>query len=215
MAKVFIEESTLSAIGDAIREKEGSTALVPVNDMASRIRRLAETDLSIDINAILEFLADNNVTSIEPEHTTGHGTHTRLYIGFDIDMYSSIPPFVKTLTAQTLRIGGYKLNEVCRLDYAFEGNTHIVDLTVEVAGFYSATQAFDRCTSLKYIDIDNVTCSMDFSQCPIDYSSALAFVRNLSYPNYGNEIYFGDIYSSSQKSTIQSNAPSEWRIYFV
>ena len=37
MAKVFIEETTLTAIGDAIREKEGTTALVPVNDMATRI----------------------------------------------------------------------------------------------------------------------------------------------------------------------------------
>lgn len=37
MAKVFIEETTLTAIGDAIREKEGTTELVPVNDMADRI----------------------------------------------------------------------------------------------------------------------------------------------------------------------------------
>lgn len=37
MAKVFIEETTLTAIGDAIRGKEGTTELVPVNDMATRI----------------------------------------------------------------------------------------------------------------------------------------------------------------------------------
>lgn len=40
MAKVFIEETTLTAIGDAIRGKEGSSELVPVNDMASRITDL-------------------------------------------------------------------------------------------------------------------------------------------------------------------------------
>ena len=40
MAKVFIEETTLTAIGDAIRDKEGSSELVPVNDMASRITSL-------------------------------------------------------------------------------------------------------------------------------------------------------------------------------
>lgn len=40
MAKVFIEETTLTAIGDAIRGKEGTTALVPVNDMATRITSL-------------------------------------------------------------------------------------------------------------------------------------------------------------------------------
>jgi hypothetical protein len=37
MAKVLIEETTLTAIGDAIRDKEGTTDLVPVNDMATRI----------------------------------------------------------------------------------------------------------------------------------------------------------------------------------
>ena len=40
MAKVFIEETTLTAIGDAIREKEGTAELVPVNDMATRIKAI-------------------------------------------------------------------------------------------------------------------------------------------------------------------------------
>ena len=37
MSKIFIEEETLTAICDAIREKEGSSELVPVNDMSARI----------------------------------------------------------------------------------------------------------------------------------------------------------------------------------
>lgn len=37
MAKVFIEETTLTNIGNAIRGKEGTTELIPVNDMATRI----------------------------------------------------------------------------------------------------------------------------------------------------------------------------------
>lgn len=37
MAKVFIEESTLTAIGDAIRGKEGTSELIPTTSMASRI----------------------------------------------------------------------------------------------------------------------------------------------------------------------------------
>ena len=37
MAKVFIEESTLTDIGDAIREKEGTAELIPVEDMKARI----------------------------------------------------------------------------------------------------------------------------------------------------------------------------------
>ena len=37
MSKVFIEESTLTAIGDAIREKTGGTELIPPLDMADEI----------------------------------------------------------------------------------------------------------------------------------------------------------------------------------
>ena len=37
MAKVFIEESTLSAIGDAIREKTGKTDIIPTPNMPTAI----------------------------------------------------------------------------------------------------------------------------------------------------------------------------------
>lgn len=37
MAKVFIEETTLTSIGDAIRGKEGTAELIPVTEMATRI----------------------------------------------------------------------------------------------------------------------------------------------------------------------------------
>lgn len=41
MEQVLINKSTLTDIGNAIREKEGSTELVPVVDMADRIMALA------------------------------------------------------------------------------------------------------------------------------------------------------------------------------
>ena len=40
MSKVFIEETTLSAIGDAIREKGGTTTLIAPLDMATAIRAI-------------------------------------------------------------------------------------------------------------------------------------------------------------------------------
>ena len=40
MAQLLINETTLTAIGNAIRGKEGTTELVPVNDMATRITNL-------------------------------------------------------------------------------------------------------------------------------------------------------------------------------
>jgi hypothetical protein len=40
MSKVFIEESTLTAIGDAIREKNGTTDMIAPLDMATVITNL-------------------------------------------------------------------------------------------------------------------------------------------------------------------------------
>ena len=37
MAKYSIEDTTLTGIGDAIRAKEGSTGVIPVSDIPSRI----------------------------------------------------------------------------------------------------------------------------------------------------------------------------------
>lgn len=53
MAKVFIEETTLTAIGDAIRDKEGSSELVPVNDMADRISAIQSGGSSEELEKIL------------------------------------------------------------------------------------------------------------------------------------------------------------------
>ena len=41
MGKVFIEESTLTAIGDAIRAKNGSSELIAPQDMDTAISQLA------------------------------------------------------------------------------------------------------------------------------------------------------------------------------
>ena len=70
MAKVFIEETTLTAIGDAIRGKEGTTALVPVTDMATRITSLQTG-------------SDPVIKSLE---ITSNGTYTAT----DCDGYSPI-----------------------------------------------------------------------------------------------------------------------------
>ena len=43
MEQVLINRSTLTGIGNAIREKESSNDLVPVNDMAERIKAIASS----------------------------------------------------------------------------------------------------------------------------------------------------------------------------
>lgn len=70
MAKIFIEETTLTAIGDAIRGKEGTTELVPVNDIAARISAIQTGSDPI----------------IEALEITSNGTYTAT----DCDGYSPI-----------------------------------------------------------------------------------------------------------------------------
>lgn len=57
MAKYLIEDTTLIAIGDAIREKEGSTEVIPVPDMPARIRTIQ----SIDYKTIGEYSVGSSV----------------------------------------------------------------------------------------------------------------------------------------------------------
>ena len=53
MAKIFIEESTLTSIGNAIRGKEGSSDLIPVNEMATRITSLPSGGGGADIEPVV------------------------------------------------------------------------------------------------------------------------------------------------------------------
>lgn len=65
MAKIFIEETTLSNIGNAIRDKEGTSDLIPVNDMASRISAITTggnelTDEELTITGDCSYRFSNN-----------------------------------------------------------------------------------------------------------------------------------------------------------
>lgn len=50
MAKIYINESTLTDIGNAIRGKEKTTASIPVNDMATRITNLPSGGVQVPSN---------------------------------------------------------------------------------------------------------------------------------------------------------------------
>ena len=99
MAKVFIEESTLTAIGDSIRGKEGTSELIPVNDMATRISAI-ETGSDPVIN---------------PLEVTANGTYTAT----DCDGYSPITVNVPQDGAPTdadLTITGH-----CMYKFGYDG----------------------------------------------------------------------------------------------
>ena len=55
MAKYSIDSTTLTSIGDAIRAKEGSTGVIPVSDIPSRI---ADIHTGPDVSGVTAVEAD-------------------------------------------------------------------------------------------------------------------------------------------------------------
>ena len=55
MAKYSIDSTTLTSIGDAIRAKEGSTGVIPVSDIPSRI---AAIQTGADVSGVTAVEAD-------------------------------------------------------------------------------------------------------------------------------------------------------------
>jgi hypothetical protein len=77
MAKVFIEESTLTEIGDAIRSKKSSSAKIPVPSMASEILSIeagsASLKLIINIESGSAVTCSNPATGVSYSTTSVNG----------------------------------------------------------------------------------------------------------------------------------------------
>lgn len=61
MSKLFIEDTTLTAIGNAIRTKEGTTEPIPTVDMAERIANLPSGGISAVISPTFFEFANFNI----------------------------------------------------------------------------------------------------------------------------------------------------------
>ena len=153
MAKVFIEETTLTAIGDAIRGKEGTTALVPVNDMATRITSLQTG-------------SDPVIKSLE---ITSNGTYTAT----DCDGYSPITVNVPQDGAPTdaeLTITGS-----CSYRFAYDGWNWVIDnygnrittnnISSAVYMFYSSYNLIKIPFDINFNSSSQITISNMFQGC--------------------------------------------------
>lgn len=185
MAKVFIEETTLTAIGDAIREKEGTTALVPVNDMATRI-----SAIETGSNPIIEAL-----------EITNNG----IYTATDCDGYSPI-------TVNVPQDGGppeeaFVLSRNCGSRFAYDGWAWFFDqykdriTTDKITSF--ANMFYD--TSITEIPFDlNLT-----SYASVQASSAFSNATKLIKVPYikGGVLTAGSLFSSCNSL---KEIPEDW-----
>lgn len=153
MAKVFIEETTLSAIGDAIREKEGSSELVPVTEMASRIGAISVGgDLSEvePLNAELEQILYGTDTGGKSFYHTFwdeylvNGTRTDFAyafagVGWNDDNFK--PPYTIKPTGSYMMFARTKISKISGIDFSSCAE-------FDYSFYYS--------TALKYIDLGSV-----------------------------------------------------------
>lgn len=196
MAKLFIEETTLTAIGDAIRGKEGTTELVPVNDMAIRISNLPSGGGGGD--------------DIEPIVLTGNcqyacsGALATACMEMFPDKIST-----KDITVGSSMFQGNTAITSVPFDLNFADNaalegifrdcsalTHIPDITVNVPNTngVSVSHAFNGCTNLQVVpyiyNVRPATLASLFYSCrnlreiPDDYFSTWDNGRVISY-SYG------------------------------
>lgn len=153
MGNVFIKESTLSDIGDAIREKTGKSDLIIPSDMPAEIKSISSG--GGDIDAVI----DGTITEINSNATSirdycFHSNNTLQSANF---------PLAKSVGKQ-----------------AFYENTNLTEVklpALESIGSY----AFDGCIKLNSIDLSNLKSAGDsmFSGCKALTSVDIPLVTEL------------------------------------
>lgn len=194
----FIEKSTLEAIGAAVRNKEGSTDLIPVNTLADRIAALPSNKLPQVI--------DGTIIEITAEDFTG-ATKIRDYAFFYCRSLKSvtIPDSVtdigdeafghcNNLTSITIGDGVLKID-----NYAFRECGSLTSVTIGDRVWRIGTGAFQKCTSLTSVTIPNSVRSI--------YTAAFEDCSNLTSVTVGNSVtsigsWGLKIGSSTNKATI-------------
>lgn len=132
--KVAIQKSTLEAIGEAVRNKEGSTDLIPVNTLADRITALPNANK-------LSKLIERSVTEITAEALEGC-TFIGPYAFGDWYKLKSV-----TIPSNITSIEGY----------AFQNCHNLANLTINSSGFIGES-AFSSCKQVTSVTIpDSIT----------------------------------------------------------
>lgn len=194
MAKVFIEETTLTAIGDAIRGKDGTSDLIPVTEMSSRI------------SAIPSGGGDSGIPE-EAFHFSGDAANL-FQNNWDwfIEMYGN----KITTSALQSTASMFRYSKVTKIPFALNFSSNInmpymfytctnlksvPDMTVNPSSYFDMSNMFCDCKSIEnppYIYgayPSNITSMFDgcyaLRDIPVDYTDTWNCSRMQSY-GYAN-----------------------------
>ena len=125
MSKVFIEEETLIGIGNAIREKNGTTDLIATTDMASAISNLPTGGNGnwVAVNDIVPVLASQyNTNTVKCDLSQYIGTNDN--IPFCISLSSKMYQYTSNAGSLTLFYDGNG-NFIKQFAYPNTSNTYV------------------------------------------------------------------------------------------
>ena len=152
MAKIFIEESTLTNIGDAIRKKEGSTELISPMDMGSRIEAIKD-DSGSGSNKLPQVI-DGTVTEITAEDLKG-ATSIKQYAFYACkSMVSARIPNIITINnnafEKCILLNDIDLSNVVSIGaYAFKECDALITVNLPSLTNVTGSSAFTYCTKLE------------------------------------------------------------------
>lgn len=183
MSKVFINEETLTAIGDAIREKNGSTDLIAPGNMADTIRNLPSG--GGDGIDYLEQLINREIVNYENKNITQIGASLGNY---KLDGLFSNTPLESINLPNLTNI---------QSSYTFYGCENLVSVELPELIFINGSRTFSYCASLEELNLPKFQYSIAYLTCQV--------CGNLKYvqlPSCGslNTRFFGDC--SSLKALV-------------
>ena len=172
MGKYVIDETTLTAIGDSIREKEGTTEAVPVTEMAGRIAAITTAEDKMTLTAVgntvqteIERYAYSEATALKyvdfPNVTTVGGYAFKAATALET---VNLPEFTTAIGAfdgcSALKsVNLPKIKSVGQ--YLFRGCSSLSGDLGDIIPIqnleYISNGGFEKCTSLKTVNLQDTS----------------------------------------------------------
>ena len=171
MSKVFIEEATLTGIADAIRDQEGSEALVPVTEMAERIGALSGESPLVKHAKTIQLHSLNDLGRSVAEVSLPEATSISRFC--DLNLNYAAPELVNTTVKElTLRCG----SPITAANSFLTASNYNIDTCLTKLMLYAD---LSRVTNMTYF-LNNLRALTHIGGEALDFSAATTLAAGLS-----------------------------------
>lgn len=209
MSKMFIKDSTLVDIGNAIREKEGSTEKISPLEMGDRIRAIESGGVGYDLTAML--------TAIKINSLNGFGQNV---VRLNLPLVTSLAQFCvvsdieeKNITVEELEISCGKVTVMSQFmsnsTAATDSTLRILTLnmdTSEVTNWSSATKGLAALEEIRGTPLDLSSASSTVSS--VFNIKTLREIRLQGFVNVNLSMTSAHLSADSLRSVISCLSPT-------